>query len=268
MSRVRLLYHYKMTIIYFISFIFAPLFALGNAQDDTKLSIPKLHALCLRDAYWQANELIEAGAIDINAVDPLTKDTALHILVERAQFNKETVKDEAKAITATMLIEKLVKKYNANLELQSDSGWTALNKALYLASDLVDYPTQVIDLLLSDCKAVNIPTRNLTPLHFAASSRLPNGRSAELTKKLMKYCEASISQLAVDSKGWTPLKAAMAANNMETVAILKKAQPFQIWTLLVSLLVSMLLGGAGYLLYKKLQNSKPSIQVNPQNSIE
>lgn len=263
-----------MTIIYFISFIFAPLFALGNAQDDTKLSIPKLHALCLRDAYWQANELIEAGAIDINAVDPLTKDTALHILVERAQFNKETVNDEAKdaekpkAITATMLIEKLVKKYNANLELQSDSGWTALNKALYLASDLVDYPTQVIDLLLSDCKAVNIPTRNLTPLHFAASSRLPNGRSAELTKKLMKYCEASISQLAVDSKGWTPLKAAMAANNMETVAILKKAQPFQIWTLLVSLLVSMLLGGAGYLLYKKLQNSKPSIQVNPQNSIE
>lgn len=190
----------------------------------------------------------------INAPDLASNSTPLHLLVDKVAVQKGS--DQIKTI---QLIKILVNN-KVDRTIQTDSGWTALNKAFYLASDLVDYPIEVAEILLENCVAVDKITNNQTVLHYAAGSRLEPDRASVLVNLLMKHCSSNLNYNAIDSNQWTPLKVAVAAGNNDVVSILKPK------TSSISLVMKIILGvvavtiiliGFGiYYFYKISKNSE------------
>lgn len=232
-------------------------FISGSSADFDNFGLTQLHRAILDDRTSSVEQLLaEKSLIDIP--DKFSKNTPLHLLVEKV--GSLTGDKQAKTIE---LIKKLV---NAGVrrDIQTDSGFTALNKAVFLASDLAEYPLEVVQILLKGCVAINTPTRNQTPLHFAAGSRLRNNRAKELVELLMKDCGSSINYNALNSYKWTALKVALAADNMDAVALLQPRTSSISSTLMwVLIAISILLIAAASGSYYYFFIYKKSAAVNP-----
>ena len=323
--------------LFLFSFITIKLICLNSASttnEDVSINAlnaygqSKLFKACLSDKYSLISDILYEpdSGLNVNLVETTSKNSPLHILVERAQFapaiekaqvraqqeldnkiekiekieadesNDETReidgKSESKKKTKSKkkqtdnkkkprsaddlrssrrdvikiidLIAKLI-TLNADLEAKSDSGWTALNKAIYLASDLPEYPLEILPLLLDGCHALNVPARQNTPLHFAAGSRVENGqRALALVNMLIKNCGDKLNYQATNSNGWTPYKVALSAGNLEVAKILaaKTSLDSSGWIgLVLTILSSGLFGLVAFLVYKyKFSQTEPLAQ--------
>lgn len=209
--------NYGSFLLFLGAFCISATFSVKNEGHFDTLGMTRLHYAILDDKTDLVGKMIVYDDDDlVDLPDEISNSTPLHLLVEKVS----TQTGDAQAATVK-LIQSLV-DLKVDRERKTDSGWTALTKAVYLASDFVDYPLGVIEILLKDCVAVNARTRGQTALHFAAGSRLQNNRSKDLVELLKKHCASSIDyNAALDSNEWTAMKVALAADNMDTVAILK-----------------------------------------------
>lgn len=243
--------------------------AFSAVQDEEAIfdsfGMTKIHRAILDNKTAKVEQLITANQDLIDLPDKSSKSTPLHLLVEKVS----TRTGDAQVATIK-LIQTLV-DLKANRQLQTDSGWTALNKATYLASDLSDYPLEVIKILLKDCVGVNIKSRGQTALHFAASSRLENNRSKQLVDLFIENCKSYIDfDAANDSNGWTAMKIALAADNMDSVSVLKPRTSYfsllmKIVLVIVGLALTAIAAIVGFYIYKSKQNG--SSKIEPEDPI-
>lgn len=244
-------------ILFYLAALAPAAFAKEKESQFDEFGLTRLHHAILDNKASAIDKILAGDDSDqlADLPDNVTKSTPLHLLVEKVA----TQSGEAQTKTIEQ-IQTLV-DMKARRDLQNDSGWTALNKAVYLASDLVDYPLEVVEILLKDCVAVNVATRGQTALHFAANSRLQNARSKDLVELLMKKCSSSIDFNASDKMGWSAMKVALASDNMDTVALLKpktSSLSFTARMVLLGLgLILLVIGiGAAYYIYKRKMADK------------
>lgn len=226
-----------------------------------------MHNAILDGKVKAIEELITAGvktstpASYLSLPDLATNNTPLHLLVEKVSMQKGT--EQTRTVE---FIKKLVDS-KVDRTVQCDSGWTALNKAIYLASDLPDYPLGVVEILLKDCEGIDKFTNNQSALHFAAASRLKNNRATDLVNLLVKHCPDKLNYDAPDGNGWTALKVAIAADNTEVAAILKPRTSYLSFTMKIvlagSVLLLILLAGGIYVYFRYFR--KP-VMVEPVSS--
>ena len=211
---------------------------------------------CLNAKTIKLNKYFETNRIPANVDDPIdaSNTSPLLLLVEKAAFYAG--KDNVRAAEIADIINKLV-IHGADLNRVTDSGWTALNKAVFWASENPAYPIEIIDSLLPEsqkCPSINVTTHSRTPLHFAAASTT---RSLELVNKLLERCEYLIDYGAFDSKGWTPLKAAINAGNIDVKNLLYPKTPrYTFLQKLGMLSATVLLSIFAFYLYIKYAKAK------------
>lgn len=237
-------------------FLFISAVACASAIEYDNFGFTKLHNLCLEGRLGGVKSVIEdaKGSELIDVPDLRSQTRPLHILVEKAAV----FEDPANVVELTKL---LVSK-GASLTAQTDSGWTALNKAIYLASDYPNYPLEIVDILLKapgGCGAVKLQTRGRTSLHFAAASRLPDNRAKVLVDKLIAACGKEIDFGSLNSDGWTALKVAISVGNTEVIHLLKSKTPLG-WTVFIYggiiLLALLVIGGVAFYFFKKPSETK------------
>lgn len=271
---------------FLLFFIFSSIYAIKTPDPDPEISFDvfgytKLHQKCLKGQLLGIQTIIKnfnfAGSI--NLPDKTTKKLPLHILIEKADdINAKPppseIGEDGKPPSAPPNVVEIVKALVAmgsSLTAQTDSGWTAINLAVYMASIHLNYPLEIIDALLAHptgCAAVKIETHQQTALHFAASSRLPNNRSKILVEKLIKACHSSINYLSINADGWTALKVSMAVGNTETINVLKDVTPSMsplIFYGLIGLTLLLAVGGLGLYYYyiNHLKDKKFDIKASP-----
>ena len=164
--------------------------------------------------------------VDFDAPIDDSNTSPLQILVEKVSLYAG--KDSKRTDTLVSIIKALV-KHGADLERVNDSGWTALNQAVFLASVNQAYPLDVIASLLPEnrkCPAINFATHSRTPLHFAAASSVSDGRARDIVKLLTDRCASLIKFDIRDSKGWTALKTALIHENNDAKAIIASKAPY------------------------------------------
>ena len=237
-------------------FLLFPLISLNLASKPENIisydefGLTELHNAVLFGQAKDVKTMIDAKIMSlINTPDLASNNTPLHLLVE-----KVAVQEGANRRQTVEFIKTLVDK-NVDRTIQTDSGWTALNKAVYLASDLPDYPIDVIEILLKDCVAVDKITNKQTVLHYAAGSRIKPNRATDLVKLLLKHCASKLNYDARDSNDWTALKAAIAVDNNDVVAALKSktsSVSFVMKIVLGILAVTILLVAFGIYYYFKI----------------
>lgn len=255
--------------------------ATVKAQADTAARLEKLkavegvdvRALTIEEAKRVLTVKVEEGKIDKNDMNSIIKsmekpkpESTNKNKKKRKQKTINTV-NESSSPRAVLKITDLIKDLidmDVDLESRNDSGWTALNKAIYLASDLPEYPLEVPFMLLKECRALNIPVRQNTPLHFAAGTRIEQGKRAlDLVNMLIKTCGNELDYQATNSNGWTSYKVALSAGNLEVAKILGGKTSFLFgwvgWVASISIL-ALLLGVLAFFVYKyKFSNSvKPT----------
>lgn len=243
------------------SFLFSLSFAVKMVDSSfDAFGMTKLHNAILKEKAKEIEELIDAGvktttpAPYLSLPDLATNNTPLHLLVE-----KVATQAGAEQTRSVEFVKKLVNS-KVNRTIQSDSGWTALNKAVYLASDLPDYPLGVVEILLKDCEGIDKFTNNQSALHLAATSRLKNNRAADLVNLLVKHCPDKLNYDAPNGNNWTALKVAIAADNMQVAAILKPRTSYLSFEMKITLaglaILLVLLSGAIYVYFRYFK--KPS----------
>lgn len=240
--------------------------ATSNIEIDA-FGFTKLHRKCLNGQLYAVKKIISDSKLSglINFPDKSSKKLPLHILIEKAAVisNKPQVVE---------IINELLSK-GSDLNAQTDSGWTPINLAVYMASVYQNYPLEIVDAVLSQsnsCVVINIKTHGQTVLHLAASSRLTNDRSKILVEKLINACGTKIDYLSVNDDGWTALKVSMAVGNTETINTLKKVTPSMSNIMLISLIATLVLlfaAGVGIYYYfvhvKKVKKLVPMSSTSP-----
>lgn len=209
-------------IMIFNLFLLFSLFSLNFASDPIydEFGLTALHNAILYDRIKTIKTLIDKKLF-INTPDLASNATPLHLLVEKIAVQKQLdEQNQTVRFIETLVAYKVDEKVVVDRAIQTDSGWTALNKAVYLASDLPDYPLDVIKILLKDCVAVDKVTNKKTVLHYAASSRIKPDRATVLVNLLMEHCASKIDYDARDANDWTALKTAIAAENYNVAAAL------------------------------------------------
>lgn len=238
-------------------------FASKNTRNYDEFGLTKLHNAILQDQTETIKKLIKDDKSLINTPDLASNSTPLHFLVDKVAVQKG---DERKQ---TIEFIKVLVNNNVDRTIQTDSEWTALNKAVYLASDLTDYPLKVIKILLKDCVAVDKVTNKQTVLHYAAGSRIKPDRAAVLVKLLLDKCAAKLNYDAVDANSWTALKVAIAADNNDVVALLKpktSSISFVMKIVLAVVAFTILLVAFGIFYYYKISKKTETEEDKPKTT--
>ena len=266
----------KLSLLFLISAKLIPIRCSASASDSDSLMGDSVTSesiqtnpffdACLNVKTNKLEKYFESGSIPAKFDDPIdgSNTSPLQILIEKASLYAE--KDEKRTKQIAGIIDKLV-LHGANLERVTDSGWTPLSMAVFWASEDPFYPLEIIKSLLPagrNCPAINLATRSRTPLHFAAGSRLPNGRALELVNLLVERCSEVIDYMARDSKGWSPLKVAINADNFDVKDILSHETPsftlyekVGIMSVTVALIILMLI------VYFNIRKSKKKEKTEP-----
>ena len=233
---------------------------LFDVPDKYSKSTP-LHILVEKAAILQEKDYILALEDEKAEVVPVEDaEEVVQGSDPKEQKKKKKKKTEKMTVSIVEIIRNLFENHGVSLTAQTDSGWTPLNKAVYLASDFPDYPLEIIDILLNQqpesCAAAKLITRSQTALHFAAASRLSNSRAKVIVEKIMKACGSSINYGALNNVGWTAMKVAIAAGNTDVAALLKDKTPSlsPLWFNRLGL-VGLLLTAAGLYYHFYIQNA-------------